>query len=237
MYKAILFDLDNTLLWNPMEVFYQAFDFENCLASLMPLETAIQALDVGFKAVDACEGNGLTIAATFWAAFCLVVGRRPEELDSLVEQYFAKEFSKLQRITRTLPEARYVVELAFERGLKVVIATGMLLPRTAVEQRLAWAGIPVTEFDYTLVADWDIMHASKPYVGYYQEILDYIGQVAEECLMVGDNWEEDIVPAFNVGMAVYWIAEPDKASPAPGLPLLGQGTLVDFWSWFKNEYK
>ena len=50
-----------------------------------------------------------------------------------------------------------------------------MFPHQAVEARLAWAGVPVTEYPYTLVTSYENMHAAKPHQAYYQEILAKIG--------------------------------------------------------------
>jgi HAD superfamily hydrolase (TIGR01549 family) len=240
MYKAILFDLDNTLLGNSMEEIFGPAWFQMLIDYFAPIvspEKGTPALVAGVQATDACKGEGPTIAEAFWASFCPLADCHQEEIEPLNLQFYAEEFIKLRGLTQRLPEARPVVELAFERGLQVVIATGALAPRTAAEQRLAWAGVPVTDFDYAFVTTWDIMHASKPYPEYYQEILANLEQKADECIMVGDNWDEDIIPTARLGISSYWITEPGKTRFADDLPLLGQGTLSDFLIWFKSESK
>ena len=39
------------------------------------------------------------------------------------------------------------------------------------------------------------MHFCKPNPAYYQEILELLGAKAEECLMIGNDVEEDMVAA------------------------------------------
>jgi len=142
----------------------------------------------------------------------------------------------LRPLTRTLPEARPLVEWALERGLQVAIATNPLFPRTAIEQRLEWAGVPVGARwprPYALVTSYEIMHATKANPAYYHEILAHLGRQPGECLMVGDDWERDIAPAASVGIPVYWIAAPGKVPPADDVALVGQGMLGDLWDWLR----
>ncbi|RKF18644.1 HAD family hydrolase [Alginatibacterium sediminis] len=40
--------------------------------------------------------------------------------------------------------------------------------------------------------------------GFLPAILSKINQPAENCCMVGDNWERDIVPALEIGMQTIW---------------------------------
>jgi len=236
MLKAILFDLDDTLLKNSMETFAPAVFqlIAGFTAHLIPPEHTISALLSAIQAMDANEGGGPTNEEVFSAVFYLALGYAPEDLTGLVERFWSEEYPKLRHLTRRLPEARFVIEWAFERGLQVAIATGMQNPRTAVEQRLEWAGVPVTEFDYALLTTWSNMHASKPHPAYYHEVLAYLGRQPDECLMVGDDWEHDIIPATSIGIPSYWIAEPDDQPPEQRILCVGQGTLSDLLVWLRN---
>ena len=73
---------------------------------------------------------------------------------------------------------------------------------TALEQRLAWAGLG--DFDFELITSYEIMHFCKPHPEYYQEILSLIGLSAEECLMVGNDIGEDL-PAGTIGMKTFLV--------------------------------
>jgi FMN phosphatase YigB (HAD superfamily) len=234
--KAILFDLDGTLLKNSMEIFGPALlqSLARHMAQLIPPEHTTSALESVIAAMDANEGTGLTNEEVFAAAFYPAVGYEREDLAGLIERFWSEEFPKLRELTRSLPEARLIIEWAFQHGLQVAIATGFLFPRTVAEQRLEWAGVPVTEFDYTLLATWSNMHASKPHPAYYREVLAHLGRQPDECLMVGDDWEHDIIPATSVGIPSYWIAEPDDQPPEQRILHVGQGTLSDLLAWLRN---
>ena len=121
--------------------------------------------------------------------------------------------------------------------LETCDATNPLFPRTAIEQRLDWAGVPVTEFDYALVTTYENMHATKDHPAYYHEMLAHLGRQPGECLMVGDNWEWDVATPASVGVRAYWIAEPDEEPPAGGVTPVGQGMLADLWEWEPHPLK
>jgi FMN phosphatase YigB (HAD superfamily) len=235
MLKAILFDLDDTLLGNPMDAFISVYfqALTRSVAHLIPPKRLISQLLYASRAMDANDGSGLTNQETFAAAFFPALGYERATLEPLFDQFYANEFPKLRSLTRKLPEARSLVEWAFERGLQVVIATNPFFPRTAIEQRIEWAGVPVTEFDYALVTTYEIMHATKSHLAYYREILNRLALQPGECLMVGDDWEKDIAPAAEVGISTYWIAEPSDPLPAQDVTLVGQGSLADLWAWAK----
>jgi HAD superfamily hydrolase (TIGR01549 family) len=184
--------------------------------------------------MDGNDGTGLTNEEAFAAIFYPGVGYERAELEPVFEQFYADEFPKLRALTQPIPEARPLVEWACEQGLQVAIATNPIFPRVAIEERLAWAGAPVTECDYALVTVYEEMHATKSHPAYYREVLSLLGRQPDECLMVGDHWERDIAPAASVGIPVYWIAGSDKARPDDGVTLTGQGSLADLWGWMKK---
>jgi len=127
--------------------------------------------------------------------------------------------------------ARPLMEYLFRQGFQVVIATNSLFPRTAIEQRLAWAGVPVEEFPYHFITSYEVMHASKPHSAFFAEIARVLGRAPEECIMVGDEWKMDIRPARQAGMQTFWIADRKAPHPASEPPPDGQGELADFARW------
>jgi len=234
--KAILFDLDDTLLGNSMETFIPAYfqALTRYMAHLIPPERLISELLRCTQAMQANDGTGPTNEERFAAAFFPALGHDPDELRPHFERFYAEEFPKLRHLTQRLPEARPLVEWAFGRGLRVVIATNPLFPRSPIEQRLAWAGVPVSEFNYALVTSYENMHATKAHPAYYREILARLGRQPGECLMVGDDWERDIVPTSSVGIPGYWVTEPSDAPPTDDVELAGQGALANLWQWVEN---
>lgn len=125
-------------------------------------------------------------------------------------------------MTETRPVTRPLIEHCFAQGWQVIIATNPLFPRSAIEQRLAWAGVPVSEYPYALVTSYENMHSTKPHPAYYHEILQRVGARAEKTLMVGDDWDNDIVPAGAIGLQTYWISGNNH-------PTTPSGTLDEFY--------
>jgi HAD superfamily hydrolase (TIGR01549 family) len=236
MLKAVLFDLDDTLLGNSMESFVPAYfqALTRYVAHLIPPDQLVAELMRGTEAMNANDGTGPTNEEAFAAVFYPATGYEPDELRPTFERFYAEEFAKLRRMTQPRPEARLLVEWAFERGLQVVIATNPIFIRSAIEQRLDWADVSVAEFNYALVTSYETMHATKSHPAYYREIARRLKRQPDECLMVGDNWEWDIAPAASVGMAVYWIAEPDQVPPDDDVSPVGQGTLADLWEGIRT---
>ncbi|HEX6383786.1 MAG TPA: HAD family hydrolase [Anaerolineae bacterium] len=226
MIQAILFDLDDTLLGNSMKAFIpRYFDlFGKHAGQYLEKKRFLAELLYCTQAMMANTDPALSNRDAFWSAFEERTGLRTAELEPFFDQFYRGHFSQLQAVTQQRPVAAELIRACFARGLQVVIATNPVFPLVAIEQRLLWAGVPVTEFDYALVTSHENMYATKPHQAYYRQILRTIDCSPELALMIGDNWENDIEPAAKLGLNTYWVA-PDGTVP-PDVNLVSEyGTL------------
>jgi len=233
MIRALLLDLDNTLLENDMDRFVPAYlaALGEYVSGFFPPDDFIRHLMRATNEMLSNTDPTRTNMEVFDAAFFPAIGRTRAELEPLFDAFYANHFPQLRRLTRPVPAARPLLEWAFARGFQVVVATNPLFPRSAIEQRLEWAGVPAGEFPYDLITGYEDMHAAKPHPAYFLEIAQRLGRRTEECLMVGDDWQMDILPALEVGMGAYWIADADRTPPPGGPTPTGQGDLADFARW------
>ena len=74
--------------------------------------------------------------------------------------------------------------------------------------------------------DYETMHASKPNPAYYREIAATIRCAPEDCVMVGNEVHNDILPAKRAGMKTFWVTE--VAEFPTDVPADWRGTLEDF---------
>ncbi len=229
--KALLLDLDDTLLGNPMKTFIPAYfrALTEFVTEIQPPERLIEQLLIATRMMDGGDGVGPSNGEIFAEAFFAGLGVPREELEPVFERFYAEAFPKLRPLTARRPAAPKIVEWAGQRGLQVAIATNPVFPRTAIEQRMEWAAVGVDRFEYAHVTSYENSHATKARPAYYREILDVLGRGPEECLMVGDNWNWDIVNAAEIGMPGYWIADPSSPPPSAGSLPVGQGSLDDFF--------
>ena len=228
-FKALLLDLDDTLLGNAMETFIPAYfrALTDFITEIQPPERLIEQLLIATRTMDGNDGTGPSNEEVFCSAFFPALGAPREELEPRFERFYAEAFPRLRPLTSPRPAAPRIVEWARQRHLQVVIATNPMFPRTAIEQRMEWAGVGVDRYSYDLVTSYENSHATKSCSAYYREILDVLERRPEECLMVGDNWDWDIACAAEVGIPGYWIAEKDVPRPSAGIPVVGQGMLDD----------
>lgn len=230
MITTLLLDLDDTLLENDDDVFIPAY-FEKLsqhLEDIVPKERMLSQLLAGTVAMLENKNPSLYLKDAFDQVFYSGINVTQDELAPYSEQFYSTEFPKLKGLTKPIPGARELLDFALSRDLEVVIATNPLYPKTAVEQRLAWAGIAVDQFDYAIVTSYENFHFAKPHMEYYAEILAKLGRNPHDAVMIGNDQSDDIVPSRDLGLAVYHISE--KAAVGS----IG-GDLTGAMDWLKKS--
>jgi FMN phosphatase YigB (HAD superfamily) len=224
--RAVLFDLDDTLLENNMDLFMRGyFDLLTPhMEHLVPPEKLISSLLHATYRMIKNSDPAITNRQAFIDDFFPRVGQTAIEMMPLFDDFYAVHFGKLRSLTRPNPSARAAIQSAFDIGCDVVIATNPIFPESAIRQRMEWAG--VSDFPFKLVTSYEVMHSTKPHSRYYKEILEHIGRSSDEGIMVGDDWGNDIVPAMKAGLQVFWVNTTIDSNYA--LDLSAKGTLAEF---------
>lgn len=222
--RAILFDLDGTLLVNDMDIFLP--NYFGLLAAhvshIMPPEPFLARLMQASEMMLANDGRA-TNEEVFAEAFYPLAGRSREEMEPVFKEFYETTFPSLEQYTRRRPEARQVVQLAFDLGYDVAIVTNPLFPATATEQRMAWAG--VADFAYRLVTTYENSRATKPNLLYFEQVLEAIGHRPEASLVVGDE-DMDMVAA-HLGCRTFLVPGPRTKLAATTPPPTYEGTLAE----------
>ena len=205
MIPTLLIDLDNTLLGNDMETFLPPYiqKLSAHLANLIPPDQMIPELLTGTRKMMSNLDPTLNLEQVFAQHFYPALGVSEETLRVQIDDFYATVFPSLEVITTRLPESERFMNAVFEAGYEVVIATDPLFPRTAIHQRLKWAGVSVESYDYTLISSYEDFHFTKPHLEYYAEILGRLGKSSHETVMIGNDPEQDLEPAKALGMAVF----------------------------------
>lgn len=229
---TLLFDLDDTLLGNDMDRFVPPYfqSFAAHVAEQVNPQVFVKGLQAGVTAMIANDDPRRTLEQAFGDSFYPGLNLKPEAFTPLLESYYAEKYPALRAVTQQKAEAREVIGWAVGAGYKVVIATNALFPKSAILQRLEWAGVPASEFEYALVTTLEFMHFAKPHPEYYAEILALVDSRPEECLMIGNDWEQDIAPANALGIATFWVSASKTPTQNHARPA-GIGSLSDFQRW------
>jgi FMN phosphatase YigB (HAD superfamily) len=180
-------------------------------------------LNASTRKVIANEDAALTNAEVFAADFFPKLGLPREQLMPLFDDFYLNEYRELRAFIEPIEGARQVVERAFAEPFTVAIATTPIFPRVAIQQRLEWGGLG--DYAYALITDYETFHTCKPNPAYYKEIAARIQIAPNECLMVGNDVQADILPARRAGMKTFWIT--DAGELPTDVPTNWRGTLAD----------
>ena len=227
---TFLLDLDDTLLINPMDRFLPAYFalLEQRLSGFIGEQPLRQLMFRSVQVMQTKADPTLTNLAAFMADFAQRLGVSIEAIQPTIEAFYRDDYPHLQQHTLSRPEAKEVIIHLLDQGHQVVIATNPLFPATAIMQRISWAG--VHDFSYALITTMENSHFCKPDPRYYLEILDKVGAAPKTTWMVGDDLENDILPARSLGLKTWQIT----SSPTASNHAHQQGSLADFLSWLKG---
>ncbi len=192
MIKAVLLDLDNTLILNPDRPFADAF--RQLLADRYAESDAlIHVLRSLSQPRDPTQTNSAYIVQQIAEK----TGCSTAEVRAAYDQFYTEQFGQLRHMVKPIPHAAIWPTALKANGYAVVLATNPIYPESAIRQRLEWGGL---DTGYTLITHADNMHFSKPNPAYYAEILARIGTEPDETIMVGDSQRNDLDPAATLGL-------------------------------------
>ena len=205
--KAVLFDLDGTLLPMDLAEFFREY-FKLLCKKLAPLgfddsKKLINAMWMGVDSVNKNDGNRIN-EEVFWDTFNKYYPNDVSIRDEIMYDFYTNEFQSLKDICGYTPEADKTVKKIKEMGLRVCVATKPIFPEIATISRMKWAGVCPEDFE--LHTSFDRCKYCKPSGEYYKETADKLGLAPEECLMVGNDVSDDM-PAETIGMKVFLLTD------------------------------
>lgn len=207
MLKAILFDLDGTLLDINMDIFLQHYFAEMMQkAREWGYQEVKKLAEQVYLSTDVmiADRSSILNEESFMAHFLAAWAHPEQDTRDFFDAFYSEAYPRLHPYCKPLPGVPEMMQRIFDRGFKVVIATNAVFPLTAIQQRLDWGGIG--HFPYSLITSYEVMHSCKPHLEYYREICEKIGVQPEECLMVGNDVGEDL-PAGQIGMKTYLVED------------------------------
>ncbi|MBQ0065446.1 MAG: HAD family hydrolase [Firmicutes bacterium] len=199
---TVLFDLDGTLLGMDQD------KFTNAYFSLMAKKMCAFGYDPDLLIKNIWKGTAMMVMnngthtneEVFWSFFESVYPGKSKEDYPKFEEFYRNEFQRVEGICDSHKEANDIVQLCKKLGFRVALATNPIFPSVATESRIRWAGLDIEDFE--LVTTYENSYSSKPNPQYYVEVCTKLGVKPEECLMIGNDVEEDMV-AQKLGMKVF----------------------------------
>ena len=231
-FKAILFDLDGTVL--PMDIDYFVGSYFKVLAKKLARHgydpaKVIDAVKIGTKAMVANDGSK-TNEDAFWEKFFELIPERPDT-KKLFEEFYRGEFETVSALFPPNPLVPDVLQICRRYCDELILATNPLFPFFATESRIRWAGINVD--DFKMYSSFEDFHYCKPNIKYYTELFEKTDLAPEECLMVGNDALEDTV-VKGLGTQVYLITDFLIEREGISLDEFPHGDFPDFAKWLQS---
>jgi FMN phosphatase YigB (HAD superfamily) len=205
MINTILFDLDGTILpldmdsfmkiyFNEMEKAFDGFEDKEVLGKNVWIAT-----EKMIKSID-----DRTNEEVFMENFEKLCAGNLEDYIKIFDKFYDDGFLNTKKaVVNTC--GNYIkdsIKLLKDKGYSIVIATNPLFPLKAIHHRIRWSGFDPNEFEY--ITCYENNHYCKPQIKYYEEILTDIRKKPSDCMMIGNDVQEDMI-AGKLGMKTYLI--------------------------------
>jgi len=231
--KAVLFDLDATLLPMDQDFFIKSY-FKSLSAKMAQFgydpNMLMKAMMLGINAMVTNDGKK-TNEDAFWDAFKTVYGEKTLQDVNLHKEYYENDFDALKSVCGYSEKSNQIVKHLKSKGIRVILATNPVFPSIATYKRIEWAGMDKNDFE--LITTYENSSYCKPNPQYYSEILQKIGLTPEECVMVGNDVSDDMV-ASTLGMKVFLLTDCLINTQNADITSYPQGSFDDLKAYLKK---
>jgi len=201
MIKAVLLDLDNTLILFDEPGFYRSFfdEMASAFEDLIPAEDLIRRCVAATMALKENRGSMLN-RDWFSRAFDAGDGLPMTRFWDRWLRFYREIYGPFGTLVTVPAGQADLVHRLVHRGVMRVIASNPIFPGIALERRMAWGGLDPA--DFSMLTTMDNMSFVKPHAGYFSSIAEALGVAPKECLMVGNDPVNDMAAA-GAGMMTY----------------------------------
>lgn len=182
------------------------------------------------KSLETSQNNNnpeQTNKQTLGDDFSKAIGQSLNVMCPIFEKFYESDFSTLRCLVQPTPQGVKVVEYAIQQGFLTAVATNPILPLSAMQEYVLWAGFKPEQFN--VIPALEDFHYFKPQPGFFQEIAQKLGVEPDNCLMVSGQTQDLICQ--DIGMKVFMIGqEANEPADYTGnlddlFRLIGQGKL------------
>ena len=205
MIKAVIFDLDGTLLPINEEKFideYLKLLCNHLLPHNYKPEAVKNAIWKGTKLM--MKNNGETTnQEVFWESFAQDFGKEKLKDKPIIDNFHETVFVKSLKFCDKNPLARLLINQIKALNLKLILATNPLYPLSAMQKRLEFIGLDSKDFDY--ITSYENSHFCKGNPKYFEEILQKNHLKPQDVVMFGNNELQDGECAKAAGITALMV--------------------------------
>lgn len=204
--NTIMFDLDGTLLPLEMDAFESEYFKRLCikLKDMFSPDILYKCIWDGTREMVLNTDPAKTNKEIFMKKFCDITKTDKDIMYNLFMDFYRNEFDSMKTLYKPSAYIKDSINILKEKGYKLIVATNPIFPMEAIIERINWAGL--NEDDFMYITSFEHMHFCKPQIHYYKEIMNILDLNPVDCLMVGNDVEEDLVSS-KIGIKTYLIVD------------------------------
>ena len=233
--RNIFFDLDGTMLPMNQDYFIKIYFTELakrfCPELGLESEELIKAVWKSTNAMIKNDGSKLN-CVVFWEKFAKIYGKEILKYVKDFDDFYLNEFNECKVAVKYNPNMPEIIKTLKNKGYKLVAATNPLFPAVATKNRIGWAGVNPDDFE--LITTYDNFSTCKPNPQYFTEIMEKINAESEECLMVGNDVDEDVLSSEKVGIESYLVTDCLINRSESDFSDYNNGSLRDFLTYART---
>lgn len=226
--SVVLFDLDGTLLEMHTHTFVKQYltIIGQYIAQHYDQEMILSAIWDATQAMIMSDDGSKTNEQVFTEHFIRQTGIAKEEIWPLFDTFYRDVVPTLSHLAYPSPWAKKLIEATKQQGYRIAVATNPLFPREVIYSRIGWLDVSVDQFEH--VTSYEESFYTKPHLAYYQEICEKLGVQPTDCIMVGNNMQEDMV-AGQLGMKTFLVTNYLIDRGEPSYPVDQQGNYEELY--------
>ncbi len=234
--KSVWFDLDGTLLPMDLQVLLDAY-FSSLSRTLSsegyePKEL-IRNIWQATRSMMRNDGSR-TNEQVFWEAMNALYPEKTPLDPAPFERFYQEQYDALSSVCGFQPDASSLIASLKEEGFALILATNPVFPRIAIETRMRWAGVSPDSFD--LITTYENSASCKPSQDYYRSVLENSGCAPENCVMIGNDVEEDL-PAEQIGVKTFLVTDCLINRYGTSPDLFSHGSFSEILPWIQNHFR
>lgn len=212
--EAVLFDLDDTLIDFQYSRRQGLRAVQNLVSAL--LSVSLEELELAHEK-QLQKNYGLTLTGSQsdedarlerWRS---IFNHYKIPIDEAIIAEVSVVYSTTQRANaRLVPGVSELLAILRDRVKVGIISNG----KSSVQrQKLKSFGVELGDFNTILISEE--VGVSKPDSAIFQLALNELGVNPKQATMIGDSWENDIVPSIECGLTAIWLNRYGRTCPQP----------------------